>query len=70
MGLSEYHRKRDFSKTPEPKGEVVEEQRKSPPLRFVVQKARCAAPALRFSLGDKRRAQELGDTEGAEPRPG
>jgi bifunctional non-homologous end joining protein LigD len=38
MGLSEYHRKRDFSKTPEPKGEVVEEQRKSAPLRFVVQK--------------------------------
>jgi DNA end-binding protein Ku len=32
--------------------------------------ARCAAPTLRFSLGDERRAQELGDTEGAEPRPG
>jgi bifunctional non-homologous end joining protein LigD len=38
MGLSEYRRKRDLSKTPEPRGEVVEEQRKSPPLRFVVQK--------------------------------
>jgi bifunctional non-homologous end joining protein LigD len=38
MGLSEYRRKRDFSKTPEPRGEVVEGQRKSPPLRFVVQK--------------------------------
>ena len=34
MGLFEYRRKRDFSKTPEPKGEVVEERRKSAPLRF------------------------------------
>jgi bifunctional non-homologous end joining protein LigD len=38
MGLSEYRRKRDFSKTPEPRGEVAEGQGKSPPLRFVVQK--------------------------------
>jgi bifunctional non-homologous end joining protein LigD len=37
MDLSEYRRKRDFSKTPEPKGETVE-PRTSAPLRFVVQK--------------------------------
>ena len=37
MDLSEYRRKRDFSKTPEPRGEVVEEQRNAA-LRFVVQK--------------------------------
>ena len=34
MGLAEYHRKRDFKKTPEPKGE----ERKSPGRSFVVQK--------------------------------
>ena len=37
MGLSEYRHKRDFSKTPEPRGKVVK-PRKSAPLRFVVQK--------------------------------
>jgi bifunctional non-homologous end joining protein LigD len=37
MDLSEYRRKRDFSKTPERKGETVE-PRTSAPLRFVVQK--------------------------------
>jgi bifunctional non-homologous end joining protein LigD len=38
MDLSEYRRKRDFSKTLEPRGEVVEKPRKSVSLRFVVQK--------------------------------
>jgi bifunctional non-homologous end joining protein LigD len=38
MILSEYRRKRDFSKTPEPEGDVVEKKRNSGPLRFVVQK--------------------------------
>jgi DNA ligase D-like protein (predicted 3'-phosphoesterase) len=37
MDLSEYRRKRDFSKTPEPKGETVE-PRTWAPLRFAVQK--------------------------------
>jgi bifunctional non-homologous end joining protein LigD len=38
MGLAEYRRKREFSKTPEPRGAVAEGQRKLAPLRFVVQK--------------------------------
>src|SRR5882672_3084902 len=35
MGLSEYHTKRSFTKTPEPKGAVTKKQKE---LRFVVQK--------------------------------
>jgi bifunctional non-homologous end joining protein LigD len=69
MGLSEYRRKRDFSKTPEPRGEVVEGQGKSPPLRFVVQKHAARRLHYDFRLEMKRRAQELGDTKGTEPRP-
>ena len=38
MGLFEYRRKRDFSKTPEPRGEVSGGAAESAPLRFVVQK--------------------------------
>src|SRR6266436_7023 len=36
MGLQRYHRKRDFGKTPEPKGSVTARRRAG--LRFVVQK--------------------------------
>ena len=36
MGLQRYHRKRDFGKTPEPKGGLTERRRSG--LRFVVQK--------------------------------
>lgn len=36
MGLAEYHRKRDFSRTPEPRGEVATNRKAA--LRFVVQK--------------------------------
>jgi hypothetical protein len=69
MGLSEYRRKLDLSKTPEPRGEVVEEQRKSPPLRFVVQKH--AARRLHYDFrGDERRPEKLGDTKRTEPRLG
>jgi hypothetical protein len=69
MGLSEYRRKRDLSKTPEPRGKVVEEQRKSPPLRFVVQKH--AARRLHYDFRrDERRPEKLGDTKRTEPRPG
>jgi bifunctional non-homologous end joining protein LigD len=45
--LSEYQRKRDFSKTAEPAGDAAE-SRKSHPLEFVIQKH--AATALHFDL--------------------
>src|SRR6476469_4809683 len=38
MGLVEYRRKRDFSKTREPRGEATKRQRGQALLRFVVQK--------------------------------
>ena len=36
MSLAEYPRKRDFSKTPEPRGGIAKDGK--PPRRFVVQK--------------------------------
>ena len=38
MGLDEFRRKRDFSNTPEPSGEIAVGQRKHAALLFVVQK--------------------------------
>jgi hypothetical protein len=36
MGLAEYQRKRDFSRTPEPIGAGAQDRGKQAPLRFVV----------------------------------
>ncbi|WP_133500932.1 DNA ligase D [Cognatilysobacter terrigena] len=48
MGLQEYNRKREFSRTPEPKGEV--RQRKGGPLSFVVQLHHARARHYDFRL--------------------
>src|SRR5512138_1976651 len=47
MGLEEYHRKRDLSRTPEPNGRVALKRR---PLRFVVQKHRARRLHYDFRL--------------------
>lgn len=46
MGLAQYHAKRDFSRTPEPRGRVGRSRREA--LRFVVQKH--AASHLHYDL--------------------
>ena len=67
--LREYHRKRDFKRTAEPKGAVGKRSRKAGKLRYLIQKHAATPAALRFPAGMERRADELGGAEGAERKP-
>jgi hypothetical protein len=63
MGLAQYRKKRDFTRTPEPAGGVRAKRKK---LSFVVQKHGRDSPALRLSFGNVRRPQELGGSQRTE----
>ena len=66
MPLEEYHRKRDFAKTPEPAGAEPRRGRAGAELRRA--EARGARAALRLPARARRRAAVVGGAEGAVAR--
>ena len=66
--LRDYHAKRDFKLTAEPKGTVNKgavAKRKAGKLRYLIQKHDATRAALRLPAGMERHADELGGAERA-----
>ena len=64
LDIETYNKKRDFTKTAEPKGRKLKGKGDS----FVVQKHDASPAALGLPAGNGRRAEKLGGAQGAEPR--
>jgi hypothetical protein len=71
-GLREYDRRRDFDRTPEPRGDRAGRKRSrskaAPPLQFVVQQHAARSMHWDFRLELDGVLEELGGPQGPEPR--